>query len=74
VIPGFDMPVRVALSDSGYTTIRPTESWQTAKLSVSSSSGFRVDRNFYVETRDVGGSPPSLQATTSDTTQSGETP
>jgi aminopeptidase N len=74
VIPGFDMPVRVTLSDSGYTTIRPTESWQTATLTVSSAGGFRVDRNFYIETRDVSSSPPPLQATTSDTAQPGGAP
>jgi hypothetical protein len=64
----------VTLSDSGYTTIRPTESWQTATLTVSSAGGFRVDRNFYIETRDVSSSPPPLQATTSDTAQPGGAP
>ena len=73
VIPGFDMPLRVTLTDSGYSTIRPTESWQTATLSVGSASGFRVDRNFYVETRDVGSSPPALQASASDSSQSAAT-
>jgi len=70
VIPGFDMPVRVALSDSGYAVLRPTESWQTATLSVNSASGFRVDRNFYVETRDVGLNPPEAPTAASDTTRS----
>ncbi len=70
VIPGFDMPVRVTLSDSGYTTIRPTESWKTATLSVSSASGFRVDRNFYVESKDVSNAPSEPQTASTDSTQS----
>jgi aminopeptidase N len=74
VIPGFDMPVRVTLSDSGYTTIRPTESWQTATLSVGSASGFRVDRNFYVESKDVGSVPSVPVTAASDTTQSHASP
>jgi hypothetical protein len=72
VIPGFDMPVRVTLTDSGYTTIRPTESWQTAELSVSSASGFRVDRNFYVESKDVGSAPSGAQTASTDSTQSSQ--
>ncbi len=67
VIPGFDMPVRAALSDSGFSLIRPTESWQTATVSVSSAGGFRVDRNFYVESKDAGATPAAPQVTASDT-------
>jgi aminopeptidase N len=48
VVPGFDMPVRVTLADSGYSVIRPTASPQTAKLALHDLASFRVDSNFYV--------------------------
>jgi aminopeptidase N len=54
VVPGFAMPVRALLSDSGFTTLHPTEEWQTAALSVESALGFQLDRNFYVEAKHVG--------------------
>jgi len=56
VVPGFDMPVEVTLSDGGYTKIRPTESWQTATLSLSDPSSFRVHPDYYVDVRRVEGS------------------
>ena len=57
VVPGFDMPVRVRTSGSGFTLLRPTGSWQTATLSLPDSSGFAVDPNFYVVARDVTAKP-----------------
>ena len=48
VVPGFDMPVRVTLADSGYSVIRPTTSPQTAKLALHDPASFRVDTNYYV--------------------------
>jgi hypothetical protein len=54
VVPGFDMPLRVKLGGSGYTTIHPTESWQTAPSKLAKPSDFAVDENFYVIPRDVG--------------------
>jgi aminopeptidase N len=53
VVPGFDMPVRVTLSEGGYQTIRPTTQWQTASASLSGPAAFRVDQNFYVLSRPV---------------------
>ncbi|HEX7243544.1 MAG TPA: M1 family metallopeptidase [Longimicrobiaceae bacterium] len=53
VVPGFDMPVKATLSGSGFSTLRPTTAWKTATISVPASA-FRVDENFYVETRNVG--------------------
>jgi aminopeptidase N len=53
VVPGFDMPVRALLSDSGFTTLRPSERWQTVGLHVGSALGFQLDRNFYVEAKRV---------------------
>ena len=55
VVPGFDMPVRVTLADGRFETIRPTAAWQTARVTLSSPSAFRVDENFYVESRRVTG-------------------
>jgi aminopeptidase N len=54
VVPGFTMPVGALLSDSGFTTLHPTEEWQTASVSVESALGFQLDRNFYVEAKNVG--------------------
>jgi aminopeptidase N len=53
VIPGFDMPVRVKLSSSGWTRLRPTESWKTATLKLPDPAAFAVDENFYVIPRNV---------------------
>jgi aminopeptidase N len=53
VVPGFDMPVRVALSPRGMTVVRPTEAWQTAKLELASSADFKVDVNYYVVPRNA---------------------
>jgi aminopeptidase N len=52
VIPGFDMPVRVAMGSSGYTRIRPTEAWLTIQLPASTAD-VRVDENFYVDVRNA---------------------
>jgi aminopeptidase N len=55
VIPGFAMPVRVTLADPHfYTIIHPTETWQKAKLRLTSAADFQVDDRFYVTTQDVG--------------------
>ena len=48
VIPGFDMPVRVTLADSGYAVIHPTTSPRTAQLALTDPATFSVDPNFYV--------------------------
>jgi hypothetical protein len=59
VIPGFDMPVKVTLSGSGFTLIRPT--WKTARLSLPAGTAFRVDPNFYVEAKNVDvPAPPAV--------------
>ena len=55
VVPNFSLPIRVTLSDTGYTVIRPTESWQSAKLSLQNPDGFMVDPNYYVESKKVTG-------------------
>jgi aminopeptidase N len=48
VVPGFDMPIRVTLDWPTWTLIRPTTSWQTAKVRLGNPTDFRVDENFYV--------------------------
>jgi len=58
VVPGFDLPIRVLLTDAGYALLRPTESWQTAQLSRPSPEGLQVDPNFYVLVRREGGATP----------------
>ena len=59
VVPGFAMPVRVTLSGSGFRVIGPKEAWQTARLRLAGPAAFRVDSNYYVTARDVGGPPPA---------------
>lgn len=54
VVPGFDMPVRVTLRPGAFETIRPTERWQTTQTGVTNAAHFRVDENFYVESRHIG--------------------
>jgi aminopeptidase N len=53
VVPGFNLPLPVTLSDAGYTRIRPTERWQTARITLSNPLGFAVDPDYYVLTRRV---------------------
>jgi aminopeptidase N len=50
VVPGFDLPIRVTLTEGGFDVIRPTEAWQSVGLSLLDPEEFRMDPNFYVET------------------------
>jgi aminopeptidase N len=59
VVPGFDMPLPVTLSDSTaggqqMTLLHPTESWQTVRTHLTNPADFKVDVNYYVLPRDVG--------------------
>jgi aminopeptidase N len=54
VVPGFAMPVRVTLSDSGYALVHPTQAWQKARLRLRRPADFRVDQNFYIVARRAG--------------------
>ena len=61
VVPGFAMPVRVAVGDSTeYSWITPTAEWKTMPRSVSSGAVLRVDPNFYVTVKNAspGASSP----------------
>jgi aminopeptidase N len=51
VVPGFNMPVKVTLSANQYDTIYPTEAWKTATVHLEKPADFRVDENFYVDTK-----------------------
>ena len=53
VVPGFDMPLKVALDGTNYTVIRPTEKWKTARVKLASPADFKVDVNFYVVPKPV---------------------
>ena len=52
VVPGFDMPVRVALGSGAYERVKPTEAWQTMKLP-SANAAVHVDENFYVDVKNA---------------------
>jgi len=51
VVPGFDMPIRLLLGGDGSVKVRPTEQWQTTALALQQPDAFRVDENYYVNTR-----------------------
>ena len=53
VVPGFDMPVRVTFDWPTWTLVRPTESWQSARVKLGNPSDFKVDENFYVVVKQV---------------------
>ena len=53
VVPGFDMRVKVTLDGPKLAWIRPTGSWQRARVRLPNASGFRVDPGFYVVARQV---------------------
>lgn len=63
-VPGFDLPIRVTLSDSGYSVIRPTERWQASPLALHDPSSFHVDPDYYILTKRVD----SDQAVTAEAT------
>ncbi|MGH7578284.1 MAG: M1 family metallopeptidase [Longimicrobiales bacterium] len=53
VVPGFDMPIEVALAAGETTVIRPTEAWQTMPLNLASPVEFAVDEDYYVGQKEV---------------------
>ena len=52
VVPGFDMPLRIALGGGGFARINPTDAWQTAQLPAANAP-VRVDENFYVDVKNL---------------------
>lgn len=55
VVEGFDMPVKVTLSENKYEFIHPTTRWQTTRLHLSDPADFKIDKNFYVIPRPAAG-------------------
>jgi aminopeptidase N len=53
VVPGFDMPVEVTMSEGKWSVIHPTEVWQTTAVEFRDPSSFRVDPDYYVTPRRV---------------------
>jgi aminopeptidase N len=53
VVPGFALPLRVTLADTSYGWIHPTAVWQRVAVRLSRPDLFKVDENFYVETKAV---------------------
>ncbi|MCW9707493.1 M1 family metallopeptidase [Fodinibius salsisoli] len=50
-ITPFDMPVRVTLKENRYSFIQPTTEWQQTTISLDNADHFKVDPNFYIETK-----------------------
>ena len=51
VVAGFDMPVRIKLADGNDQFIYPTTNWKTLKTK--GEKTLLVDRNFYVESKNI---------------------
>src|SRR5690606_12798756 len=58
VLPGFDMPVDVAVGVGQVVRLRPTTAWQGQALPAEAS--FVVDEDFYVTSRDLQGVSPAV--------------
>ena len=56
-VPGFDMPVRVLLSDGATKLLKPTGEWRTVKVKLDQPADFKVDPNFYVTAAQVAAAP-----------------
>jgi aminopeptidase N len=65
VVPGFDMPVDVVVGPDREARLAPTERWQKATLALERADDFRVDENFFVESRQV--ERPDLASPTTGT-------
>ncbi|UYQ95111.1 M1 family metallopeptidase [Chitinophaga horti] len=50
-VKGFNMPIKVTLSDGQYSFIYPLQSWKTTKLQLSDPSKFAIDPNFYIKVK-----------------------
>ena len=53
VVSGFAMPVKVTTAPDRYDWIRPTEKWKSVAVKINRPEDFRVDENFYVNSRDL---------------------
>jgi hypothetical protein len=57
VLPGFAMPVRVAVGEGAFSLIRPTEAWRSLPKPVGASDSLVVDPNFYVQVKRASDAP-----------------
>jgi aminopeptidase N len=57
VVPGFAMPVKVAVGDARYGVLRPTEAWRTLPKVALASDSLAVDPNFYVQVKRLSETP-----------------
>jgi aminopeptidase N len=57
----FDMPVKVRLQEDRYSFIHPDTEWQATSISLSDSSHFQVDSNFYIQSKSTN-MPQSISA------------
>jgi len=48
-VKGFNMPLKISFKEERW--IKPTEEWQTIKLSPEGNNEFKVDPNFYINTK-----------------------
>jgi hypothetical protein len=62
VVPGFDMPVRIATSASDWKVVTPREQWQTTKVAYGLTGRFRADENYYITVENVTGAPATTAA------------
>ncbi len=53
--PDFNMPVRVDVN--GEHWLKPTTEWKKERISMDANTVLQIDRNFYVNQRDVSGNP-----------------
>ncbi len=51
VVPGFAMPVDVVVGPEREMRLTPTEQWQTTTLALERPDAFRVDEDFFIDTR-----------------------
>ncbi len=52
-VQGFDMPLKVTLKPGVYNWIKPNNTWKTIKTTGLTNDTFKVDSNFYIDTRKV---------------------
>ncbi|SFM94707.1 Peptidase family M1 [Chitinophaga sp. YR627] len=52
-VENFNMPVKVTLTDNGYTFIYPGRNWQSMTMTLSDRKKFKVDPNFYINVKEI---------------------
>lgn len=52
-VKDFNMPVKVKLADNGFKLIYPGRLWRSANITLSDIRNFEVDKNFYINTKQV---------------------